>query len=373
MLNDQEKYLLTHFLEQMEDSKLISLSGTVTMGRIKYTTREEAVKCILLHATSLIDIFHFKRINTTVLLKYLHHLNESIPGTASKDMLIHRIFQKWNIPYPTKSQASDHVVVTPAITPYPGTSVSKNDLPAVYLTSTSVTVPTNNFQMMSDAVNSLNTNCTRDPLAQMIRSRELLKEVNTLAFNEYIVGFAQTFYNLLNTASGQYEHGFNNTHFFGECKLKIMIKGATEDIELEGEGVMQVLNVLSDLKKDHQLYFSPNLTEQGVRSKQDNHGLISAVVCGTLHQRSGPVGVFEQCFIIAPDPFARESYKIQETVLILRSSNAVSSYSQLMISSENKSIKSISKQSRLMLASEFTNANLYEESNNCNAICYNDH
>lgn len=372
MLSDQEKYLLAHFLEQMEDSRLMSLSGTVTMGRIKYTTREEAVKCILLHATSLIDIFNFKRINTTVLLKYLHHLNESIPGTASKDMLIRQIFQKWNIPYPTKSQACEHVI-TPEINPYAGNFMSQNGLPAVCLTSTSVTKPTNNFQMMSDAVNRLNTNCTRDPLAQMIQSKELLKEVNTLAFNEYIVGFAKTFYNLLNTASGQYEHGFNNTHFFGECKLKIMIKGATEDIELEGEGIMQVLNVLSDLKKEHQLYFSPNLTEQGVRSKQDNHGLISAVVCGTLHQRSGPVGVFEQCFIIAPDPFARESYKIQETVLILRSSNAVSSYSQLMIASENKSIKPIGKQSHLMLASEFTHANLYEESNNCNAICYNDH
>lgn len=339
-LSDQEKYLLTDFLSQMDDGRLKGLSGSVTMGRINCDSREEALNCILLHATSIRDLFNLKRISTTVLLNYLYRLNESVPGTATKEVLIQRIYQKWNLPFPTESPYSQ-TIVSPAPSIYPPAINYQNLAPPMGTVPCSTMVPNNQFQMMSDAARVFSTPNAHDPLAQMIRSRNLLKEVNSLAFNEYIVGFAQTFYNLLNNASGQYQHSFNDTHFFGECKLKIMIKGAEEDIELEGEGIVEVLTVLSDLKKEHQLYFSPNLTEQGVRSKRDSHGLISAVVCGTLHQRSGPVGVFEQCFIISPDPFARESYKIQETVLILRSSNAVASYSALMLGSKSSATPAI--------------------------------
>jgi hypothetical protein len=265
---------------------------------------------------------NFKRINRNVLLKYLDDLKVPVSGFATKDELLQILFQKWNLPYPSKSM----LYTSAPPPPY----VNQVTLPF----APSVTQSNPQFQMMFEAARVPRVGASHDPLAQMIRSKEVLKEVNSMAFNEYIVGFARTFYDLFNNPShGRWLHGFNDTHFFGESKAKIMIKGANEDIELESEGIEEVLVTLSNLKKEHQLYFSPNLTEQGVRSKRDHHGLVSAVVCGTLHQRSGPVGVFEQCFILSTDPFARESYKILETVLILRSSNAVSSMTELMLTS----------------------------------------
>lgn len=169
--------------------------------------------------------------------------------------------------------------------------------------------------------------------SQAIASYQLLKEVSSLAFDDFMVNFAKMFYELLNApAATEYMHGLNRSHFFDECKMLIEIKGGDEDIEQAGENVIQVLKLLSDLKQDHQLAFSPNLTPEGVRGKTDSHGLIYAVASGTLHQGRGQlVGVYEQSFILRKDPFDQNSCKIADSTLILRSNKSVNSYSQLLL------------------------------------------
>lgn len=176
------------------------------------------------------------------------------------------------------------------------------------------------------------------PYAEVVRSSQLLKEVNSLAFDEFILNFAKQFYELLNqNPNSQYLHGLSDSHFFTECRIQIMIKGGQEDIEQAGENIGEVLTLLSDIKREHQLMFNPNLSADGVRGKTDSHGLIYAVASGTLHQGRGQmVGVFEHSFILRKDPFDANSCKIAESTLILRSSNAVESISQLMLTSNKR-------------------------------------
>lgn len=406
MLTDQEKKALLHFTHSssvLNDTRLKSIACALTNGRIAPTSREDAVKCILLHAESLHHFMNNKKVTAAVLLKYLHELNVPAPGTANKEELIYKIlYSEWNFPVPTSlqqngmnmggqniiSNAKRETCPSSGMNPsmnnnfsnmgntsmnnqmYPNQSC--NLAPSHYAQQ-----PPNNFsQFNSQAIqcvptipfansgqaaglqysghnmmsqpNSMQPNNSlqlynnspkpnTSPYSEAIASRQLLKEVNSLAFDDFMVNFAKMFYELLNNPAGGYLHGLNQSHFFEECKLMIQIKGQEEDIEQTGESVIDALRLLSDLRREHQLSFNPNLTPEGVRGKTDSHGLIYAVASGTLHHGRGKlVGVYEQSFILRKDPFEQNSCKIADSTLILRSNNSVNTFSQLLLPTSSR-------------------------------------
>lgn len=60
-----------------------------------------------------------------------------------------------------------------------------------------------------------------------------------------------------------------------------------QELMEEAEGNTSVVGLLSDMKQRHKLYFSPNLSADGVRGRSEPHGMVSVLVCGTLHQSVG--------------------------------------------------------------------------------------
>ncbi|XKL64737.1 hypothetical protein PGB90_004823 [Kerria lacca] len=313
MLSDREKSCLKHFLNFVDDGKLKALASSVTMGRIQCNSREDAINTIILHSESIISFFNRKKVTAAMLFKYINYFNVSIPGDAPKEMLIRRIFEGWQLPYSHLGQS------------YPQ-NISNSCNSALAGNQTSL-------------INSKPEQSTcNNPLAEAISSRKLLKEAYSMAYDEFALQFAGKYFELINqpTLNGTCYHSLNTSHFFNNCKLFVNIMGE-EEIEVSGENVENVLQILSDLQEKHKLIFVPNLTPDGVRAKIESHGLIYAFACGTIDKAEGPVGVFEQSFIMRKDPCAQNSCKIMETALNLKSSNVVSSFSQLMLNT-NKNV-----------------------------------
>lgn len=82
---------------------------------------------------------------------------------------------------------------------------------------------------------------------------------------------------------------------------------------------VEVVNMLFITKREHGLYFNPNLTSEGVKGQMNTHGLVLVFVCGTLHTKDNCIGLFEQSFALARDPFSENNWKIKKTMLSLRS------------------------------------------------------
>ncbi|XP_065201276.1 uncharacterized protein LOC135832158 [Planococcus citri] len=390
MLTEQEKKALLHFTHSssvFNDARLKSLASSITNGRMNPISREESVKCILLHADSLLSVLRSKKVTATVLLKYLHELNVPTPGNADKEALIHKIlYSEWNFPPPTPFQGNSmnvpglhssgnvsnignapmnnqiHMNQGGGLPPFHFTQQSRNSFSQFNSQSTqnAPTIPFANSAQTSclqysgqsvmnshtsippnSSLQMYNNNATTpntSPYAEAISNHNLAKEVNSLAFDDFMVNFAKQFYELLNNQADGYFHALNQSHFFDECKIAIQIKGETEDIEQIGESVRDVLKLLSDLRQEHNLLFNPNLTAEGIRGKTDSHGLIYAVASGTLHHGVGKlVGVYEQSFILRKDPFEQNSCKIADTTLILRSNSSVNTFSQLLLPTSGRS------------------------------------
>jgi len=73
--------------------------------------------------------------------------------------------------------------------------------------------------------------------------------------------------------------------------------------------------------EEHQLFLHPNLSTEGVWGRSNANGLLLVLVCGTLHHRTAHqcLGVFENLFLLAQDPFAADNWKIKSLEAILRS------------------------------------------------------
>ncbi|CAH1992580.1 unnamed protein product [Acanthoscelides obtectus] len=111
--------------------------------------------------------------------------------------------------------------------------------------------------------------------------------------------FAKWFYTMLNS-----DEGVGTEHFYANAKLKIAI------VTDEGCDLKEVED--NPEKLQHQLYFNPNFTNEGIQGRIDPHGLVMVFTCGTLHVKDAIVGVFEQVFSLARDPFCDNNWTIKK-------------------------------------------------------------
>jgi hypothetical protein len=156
--------------------------------------------------------------------------------------------------------------------------------------------------------------------------------------------FTRWFYSMLNQHEVHSQGAQLGTeHFWQDCNMRLVINSEMDSHRLEVKNsAANVVQLIWDTKTQHNLYFNPNLSHEGVQGKTDVHGLVMVLVCGTLHQQDKCVGVFEQLFGLIRDPSACNNWKIKYTELNLKSKSIVTSLPTLAEGSLLNSVSSLS-------------------------------
>lgn len=108
------------------------------------------------------------------------------------------------------------------------------------------------------------------------------------------------------------------THFWPDAKIKLtMMSQNTIVAEFIEDNSKRISELLYKVKTENNLHFNPNLSG-GVKAQIDPHGLVIILICGTLHKNNVLVGVFEQTFSLARDPFSENNWKIKKSEFNLK-------------------------------------------------------
>lgn len=171
------------------------------------------------------------------------------------------------------------------------------------------------WKKLNSASSNGNDGSDQNSLTQIERIDKSSQEGSIEKLAEH---FAQWFYTQMNTEVVE------DVHFFSDAKFKLsMISNNDCDNTLVENDPQEISNALQKVKVQNNLFFNPNFTNEGVQGRMDPHGLVMVLVCGTLHVQETIVGVFEQTFALARDPFSDNNWKIKSTELILRSKSNV--------------------------------------------------
>lgn len=230
-------------------------------------TLSDAVDIIIRYSPDYQTILNRKTVKRDVLFQYLHDNNVSLTPPMTKLALIQKILEYW------------------------GTTRNDNQ-------DCSAQSENANGSALSETTNMQNT---EDEVKQMATK------------------FAEWFYTMMNE-----DQCMGEEHFWQDCSLKLNLMSSSATVENQVDNNRSdVVKLLYETKRDHCLFFNPNLTKDGVFGKMDVHGLVMVFVCGTLHTSECCVGIFEQIFALARDPFADNNWKIKNTRLNLESNDAV--------------------------------------------------
>lgn len=217
---------------------------------------------IIKYSPDELSILKRKSVTRDVLFEYLHKKNVAIPVPTTKSVLIDKICRLWNL----------------QVAPYKFEETPQ-----------------------SNTVN---------------KQKESSAEENIEVLGEK---FAEWFYNMINTSPV-----IGSEHFWRDCTLTLNLLSDVQTVtEKVSDDCEKIAALLSTTKTAHNLFFNPNLTKEGVKTKMNPHGLVVVMVCGTLHTDKECVGVFEQVFGLARDPFSDNNWKIKNTKLNLRSKSGV--------------------------------------------------
>ena len=136
---------------------------------------------------------------------------------------------------------------------------------------------------------------------------------------ELAIQFATWFYKLLETLVLP-ATDWGPQHFWNDVKLTIQYSEQNQSQELTIEGSQLVSDKLQSMIIVDQLYFNPNISDDSVKSRQDPHGLVVVIVCGTVHRKQNYLGIFEQSFGLIRDPTQENNWKIKFSKLLLKAS-----------------------------------------------------
>ncbi|KAG5889274.1 hypothetical protein JTB14_007036 [Gonioctena quinquepunctata] len=267
---------IIEFLSKLDEDDLLSLARTVTQGLLKINTTDEAIKGILKYSPDVISILRRKLITRDILFSYLDENNVKVKLPITKNELIDKIADFWNI------SRTSHVLDEP------------NTTQTLCNEGTSETISSNGDNRENHSVSAL---------AEQ---------------------FTKWFYEMMNS------QGIGSEHFFPESKLKLnLFSGQDCDSTVIDDRPDEIAHALFNIKLQHNLFFNPNISKEGVQGKMDPHGLVLVLACGTLHTQETCVGVFEQAFSLARDPFCDNNWKIKNCELNLRSKSGVMSQPSL--------------------------------------------
>ncbi|KAK4877434.1 hypothetical protein RN001_009940 [Aquatica leii] len=270
MENSKAVFGIKQIFSNLTDDELLGLTNTVTQGLLKnkVETREEAVESILKYSSDFKSILKRKVLTRDLLFTYLHENDIPVSLPASKQELIDLICTHWNL----KSDDYKSVLIN---------NIQPNEAQSDIVQKTDQSSPT---------------------------------DVNALAQK-----FSEWFYTMMNS-----NEPIGSEHFWNDSNLKLNLLSAAQNVTEEIQhNPLEIVKTLFKTKMEHSLYFNPNCLKDGVQGRLDPHGLVAVLVCGTLHSNNLCVGVFEQVFMLARDPFSDNNWKIKSSELNLRSKDNV--------------------------------------------------
>ena len=139
------------------------------------------------------------------------------------------------------------------------------------------------------------------------------------------IHFSSWFYKLLASLANSITPGtdapdWGPQHFWQDAKLTVQCDEPSGSQETTVEGARLVSEKFLSMVVIDRLCFNPNLNNDSVKGKQDPHGLVVVLVCGTVHRQSDYLGVFEQSFGLIRDPSEQNNWKIKFSKLLLKAS-----------------------------------------------------
>ncbi|KAJ8970442.1 hypothetical protein NQ314_001237 [Rhamnusium bicolor] len=276
MTNFKDEGGILEILSKLEEDDLCALSRTITQGLLKISSKDDAIKGILKYSPDELSILRRKALTREILFSYLDEKNITVKLPTTKNELIDKIIQFWNISRPRLRSQED----------------------------------------------SSQTVCNQD--GQEVGDRnEAAKEDNNISV--LAEQFSKWFYSLMNS-----EECIGSEHFFPDAKLKLdLYFGNDCHSTVVEDSPEEIVQALLQVKLQHNLFFNPNVSKEGIQGRMDPHGLVIVLACGTLHIQQACAGIFEQVFALARDPFCDNNWKIKNTHLNLRSKNSVVSEPRL--------------------------------------------
>lgn len=170
--------------------------------------------------------------------------------------------------------------------------------------------PTFNF-IVNNQYNTVNVN----PVGGGVSHEQ---ELHKLGLN-----FIHWFYDSLNShnpSRGPTQKDFGPQHFYRDAKLMVLLPGPPETRE-NCTGQQAVSEKFLHFVNRENLLFNPNCDHGGVMVKDDPHGLVVVMVCGTIHRDNQCLGVFDQMFGLIKDPQVDNNYKIKISKMKLKATS----------------------------------------------------
>jgi len=123
--------------------------------------------------------------------------------------------------------------------------------------------------------------------------------------------FAQWFYGIILNVSNGTPGPSVADQFWRDARLSITVNHSGNSDRKETFGSNEVENLLKELLIQHSFILNPNLTDGGVKEKQNQYGLVIIAVCGTLYLNGNCSGIFEQAFGMVRDPSVEFRWRIK--------------------------------------------------------------
>ncbi|XP_071476653.1 uncharacterized protein C3orf38 homolog [Diadema antillarum] len=295
MLSKREKQGVLMLLDKMPQEELKQLAGTVTNRLITLQSKGEAIKAIIMYTDNAEEFLRRKRVKRDLLFTYLAECNVAISPQSDKSALIRRVMEYWQSP-PVAEQSVRLAKDTHCELKREEVSRAERPVTSQHRENTSTS---------SLHKGSKETDTTH-------WSQELAKQFSSWFFSQL---------NLMHPMNVQQSADWGPQHFLPDACLKLyVIRGSQKDLETY-EGSDLVANRLKCLVSDEELIFNPNLLPDGTRGRSESHGLVVTMVCGTLHQASNCVGVFEQSTGLVRDPLADNKWKVKYVNLQIKCSS----------------------------------------------------
>uniref|UniRef100_T1JBB7 NTF2 domain-containing protein n=1 Tax=Strigamia maritima TaxID=126957 RepID=T1JBB7_STRMM len=266
MIAEAEKAGILDFLDFLKPSDLFALADVITRRLIKIASIKDAKDGICFYASSASDVLHRQKITKQLLFDYLYTKRVYVDPNGLKGTIVTRTLEFW------KQENQSNEVATPSNT---GT-----------------------------------------PL-----------DINITTLEQMGVIFGTWFYQILNSVHPVYKQMcpsksddvFSTSHFSPECQLLLTEFNSAGFVmsETSQQSANECFQYLSNLVLTREIFFQPNLGS-GVQAKQDVHGLVQIVLCGTVYHQNTCIGVFEQVFGLVRDLVRTDIWKIQFTKLNMR-------------------------------------------------------
>ncbi|CAL4115896.1 unnamed protein product [Meganyctiphanes norvegica] len=299
--NSALKTAAEDLLQALDDEDLVSLAKTATNNRITPETKKESIDAILLHTPNVKRLLSYRRITTQKLFQYLHKNKVSINGYASRSQLANTVEVLWgesdNHENGTQKKHKNESNVTEKVK----VIVKSKSLGDEYETKTKLCKRSSLNPEESKSIRNLEETHSIENL-QVQRSDDFSQE------------FCRWFYTMINRlqpeCSNQLGDNFREQVFSGNSSVGLYFLCEPYK-EMHGKGRIETFTLFKNVVCEYRFIFSPNL-ENGIGAEKSPHGMVKIFCCGTLHQGSAFIGIFEQEFGLVFSP-ADQAWLIMNT------------------------------------------------------------